>query len=138
MVAFDQIYSFDRDSLIKAIPKPEKMQEEEFSAAAEELLDRIQQMADNAGSADRDRALNYLAVRYPAIYATTADAHARNHSLVGVEAISSRLSGTRKIMDIIFTYVHRTTDVNEKYFVRVDVTDEFPFLASKLQSYYDH
>lgn len=62
----DQIYSFDRDALIKAIPKP-KASGEKFAPAAEELFDRIMQMADNAGATDEHRALNYLAVRYQAI-----------------------------------------------------------------------
>ncbi len=68
IVVFDQIYSFDRDALIKAIPKPEKTSAKEFAPAAEELFDRIMQMADNAGATDEHRALNYLAVRYQAIY----------------------------------------------------------------------
>src|SRR5262245_63043669 len=63
IVIFDQLYSFDRDSLIKAIPRPEKPAKE-FAAAAEELFDRIMQMADNTGATDEQRALNYLAVRY--------------------------------------------------------------------------
>jgi hypothetical protein len=74
IVVFDQIYSFDRDSLIKAIPRPDSIsadQEEQFRSAAGELFDRIMQMADNAGATDEDRALNYLAVRYPAIYASS-------------------------------------------------------------------
>jgi len=61
IVAFDQIYSFDRDALIKSIPKPEKIAAKEFAAAAGELLDRIMQMADNAGGTDEHRALNYCA-----------------------------------------------------------------------------
>ena len=69
IVVFDQIYSFDRDALIKAIPKPEKTSAKEFAPAAEELFDRIMQLTDNAGSTDEHRALNYLAVRYQAIYA---------------------------------------------------------------------
>ena len=72
IVVFDQIYSFHREELIKAIPKPEKDSAKEFGAASEELFDRIMQMTDNAGATDDHRALNYLAVRYPAIYTTTA------------------------------------------------------------------
>jgi hypothetical protein len=67
IVLFDQIYSFDRDALIKAIPRPEKTPAKEFAPAAEELFDRTMQMTDNAGAADEHRALNYLAVRYQAI-----------------------------------------------------------------------
>ena len=38
----------------------------------------------------------------------------------------------------MFTYTHRQTDVTDKYFSRVDVTEEFPFLVSKMAPYYDH
>ncbi|MER3433354.1 MAG: hypothetical protein C4288_07975 [Leptolyngbya sp. ERB_1_1] len=137
IVVFDQIYSFDRDTLIQSIPRPEETVEEQFRAVSEELFDRIMQMADNAGATDEHRALNYLAVRYPAIYATLADAHGRNSSLTSVEARPSRLSGTRKIVDVIFVFTNRSTDVAEKYFVRVDVTEEFPFLVTKMSPYYD-
>jgi hypothetical protein len=137
IVFFDQIYSFDRESLIKQIPRPEKIPEEEFGAAAEELFDKIQQLADNAGALDEHRALNYLAVRYPAIYTSAAEAHGRSCSLSAINVIPSRLSATRKIVDVVFTYTNRATDVVEKYFVRVDVTEEFPFLVTKLSHYYD-
>ena len=94
-------------------------------------------MADNAGATDEHRALNYLAVRYPAIYATAAECHGRACSLTAVEVRPSRLANTRKIVDVIFAYTNRQTDVTEKYFVRVDVTEEFPFLATKMSPYYD-
>ncbi len=38
---------------------------------------------------------------------------------------------------IVFSYTHRQTDFTEKYFVRVDIHEEFPFLVTKLPSYYD-
>lgn len=137
VVTFDQIYSFDIDSLIKSLPRPDAIPEERFGPTAEELFTRIVQLADNAGATDEHRALNYLAVRYPAIYATTAEAFGRTASLEGVEVRPSRLSGVRKIVDVIFSYTHRQTDVTEKFFVRVDVTEEFPFLVTRLSPYYD-
>lgn len=137
IVVFDQIYSFDREALIKAIPRPEKTTAKEFSPAAEELFDRIMQMTDNAGATDEYRALNYLAMRYQAIYANAAEAFVRNASLTGVHVQHSPLSGTRNVMDVIFTYTNRNTDVEEKFFVRVDVTEQFPFLVTKLSPYYD-
>jgi hypothetical protein len=137
IVVFDQIYSFDRDSLIKSIPRPEKVPAKEFGPTAEELFDRIMQMTDNAGATDEHRALNYLAVRYHAIYANAAEAFGRNASLTSVDVRISPLSGTRKIVEVIFSYTNRNTDVIEKFFVRVDVTEEFPFLVTKLSPYYD-
>src|SRR5215831_20518700 len=47
IVAFDQIYSFERDAFIGAIPRPENTTEEHYRAAAEEVFDRILQMTDN-------------------------------------------------------------------------------------------
>lgn len=96
---------------------------------------RIMQLADNAGATDAHRAVNYLAVRYPAIYATAAERHAQNASLTAVDVRLSPLSGVRKIVDVIFSYTHRQTDVIEKFFVRVDVTEEFPFLVTKMSLY---
>lgn len=136
IVIFDQIYSFDRDALIKAIPGQENAAEK-LGLASEELFDRIMQMTDNAGGTDEYRALNYLAMRYEAIYTKAAEEFADNASLTAVDVRLSPLSGVRKIVDVIFSYTNRTTDVVEKFFVRVDVTDEFPFLVTKLSPYYD-
>lgn len=137
IVAFDQIYTFDRSTLIKAVPKPEKMAAKDFEPAAEELFDRVLLITDNAGATDEHRALNYLSMRYPAIYAKVAEQFHNNYSLSGVEAHISSFSSTRKMVDAIFSFSNRNTDFTEKFFVRVDVTEEFPFLVNKLSPYYD-
>ncbi|MEU0847176.1 hypothetical protein ABZ387_04325 [Streptomyces flaveolus] len=137
LVAFDQIYSFDADSLVRSLPKPESVEEGPFRDAAEELFRRVIQIADNAGSSDEHRALNYLAVRYPQIYVKSAESFTRDKTLTSIETQASRLSGARKILQVIFSYTDRKTDVTEKLFVRVDVTEEFPFLVTKLSPYYD-
>jgi PatG C-terminal len=77
-----------------------------------------------AGATDEHRACNYLAMRYPAINAKAADR-------------PSPLSSRRNIVDVIFSYTNRNTDVTEKFFVRADVTEEFPFLVTKMSPYYD-
>jgi hypothetical protein len=137
IVVFDQIYSFNRDELIKAIPRQEGTTPEQFDPAAGELFDRIMQITDNAGATDEHRALNFLSMRYPAIYAKSAEQFARDFSLSGVEVRTSPLSGTRNIVDVIFSYTNRNTDFTEKFFVRVDITEEFPFLVTKLSPYFD-
>ena len=137
IVAFDQLYSFDRASLIGSIPRPERVAAERFREAAGEVFDRLMQMTDNAGATDEHRALNYLTVRYPAIYAAVAQAQGRNSSLTAVDVRPSALSGVRNIVEVIFSFTDRATDVVEKQFLRVDVTEEFPFLVTKLSPYYD-
>jgi hypothetical protein len=137
IVAFDQIYSFDVASFIEAIPRPDSIAADQFKAVAEEVFNRVIQVADNAGSADGHRALNYMAMRYPALYAAVAQAYARDASLAAVEVQPSILSGTRQIVDVVFSFSHRSTGVTEKQFARIDVTDKFPFLVTKLSPRYD-
>jgi len=137
VVTFDQIYSFDTAALIASIPRPEKVSAEEFGPRAQNLYERIIQVADNAGATDEHRALNYLATRYPDIYTRTSDAFEQNYELAQVEVQPSRLSGTRRIVTVVFTYNQRGGGAvgffSEQYFVRVDVTEQFPFLVSPLQ-----
>lgn len=137
VVAVDQVYSFDRDSLLRAIPKSASMSDEQHQAAARQVLSMILQLADNAGATDEHRALNYLAMRYPDIYTRTGEQFAADHSLSGIEVRSSTLSTYRRVMNCIFTYTHRTTAFTEKSVVSVDVTEKFPFLVGKLSTYLD-
>jgi hypothetical protein len=76
-------------------------------------------------------------MRYPAIYGAVADAHARNLSLTAVDVRPSALSGVRNIVEAILSFTNRATDVVEKQFLRVDVTEEFQFLVTILSPYYD-
>jgi hypothetical protein len=101
------------------------------------MFDRLMMMVDNAGATDEHRALNYLAVRYPAIYGAVAEAHGRNLSVTAVDCRPSPLSGVRKIIDVVISFTNRATDVVEKQYVRVDVTEQFPFLVTRLAPYFD-
>lgn len=140
IVVFDQLYSFSKPSLIDAIPVPEtfgKAKQAQFREASSELFDAIRHVADNAGATDEHRALNYLTVRYPNIYALAAEQQNRNASMSKIDVRTSRLSGARKIVDVIFTFTHRQTDVQESHFLRVDVTEEYPYLVSRLTPYFE-
>jgi hypothetical protein len=135
IVTVDQLYSFPRATLLDSIPRPSGVSKDRFTATAEELLDRILQVTDNAGSRDEDRALNYLAMRYDRIFAVTAEQYGRNASLTAIDARPAAMSGARTLIDVVFTYTDRATDVAEEWAVRVDVTERFPFLATKLAPY---
>ena len=86
IVMFDQIYSFSRDVLIEAIPRP-----------------------------DRRRTVWGRVPR----------------------AVRSHHADNRQRRRDRRSHTNRNTDYTEKHFVRVDVTDEFPFLVTKLSPYYD-
>jgi PatG Domain len=137
IVVFNQLYAFESEALIRSIPRPGRVSAVRFRPTAEELFMRIRQLADNTGTTDAHRALNYLVVRYPAIYATAAERHRQDTLLTAVDVRRSHLSGVRNIVEVIFAYTHRQTGATEKFFVRVDVTEEFPFLVTRLSPYYD-
>jgi hypothetical protein len=137
LVFFDQLYSFDKPTFARSIPHGEGAAKSQFEASAVELFDRIMGLAGNDGATEQHRALNYLVVRYPAIYSLAADRFARNDHLSGVDVRRSPLGGHRKLVDVVFSYTGRSNDITEKFRVRVDVTDEFPFLASKIESHVD-
>lgn len=140
IVVFDQLYSFDRDTLVDSIPVYEGISNESrgsFRKSAGTFFDGILQMTDNAGATDEHRALNYLAVRAPRIYTRVAEEQDRNASLSSVDVRPSPLSGVRRIVEVIFAFTHRQTDVVTKHSVRVDVTEEYPFLVTPLAPYFD-
>lgn len=61
--------------------------------------------------------MNYLAIRYDAIYAKTAYIHSANASLAAVDARESRLATSRSVLDVILSSVDRKLHVVEKWFV---------------------
>ena len=139
IVVFDQLYSFDREMLIKSIPKPPKAKAKEFEGGADDLFKRIQQMSDNHGATDEHRAVNYLAVRSSEIYKCAHDAVVDGYWLTSLDVVASRLSGSRgrRIFDVVLTYTNPTSRVARKWFWRVDVTGEYPFIVTGQQEYYD-
>jgi hypothetical protein len=141
VVVCDQIYSFPRTTLIESIPPPDSVTEadnvRQFRHSAGRFFDYVMHVADNTGATDEHRALNYLAVRYPRIYTAVTEQEGQNASLAEIEARPSAVSEVRRIVDVIFAFRHRQTDVVTKYLVRVDVSDMYPFLAAPLSPYYD-
>ena len=71
-------------------------------------------------------------MRYPTIYARAAEAFAADLGLTSVDVHPSPLSSTRNIVEVIFSFTHRTTGFPEKSLVRDDVTEEFPLLVTKM------
>jgi PatG C-terminal len=75
------------------------------------------QMADNAGASDADRAVNYCAFRYPAIYGGAAGSFAANSSPTGLEVRPSPPSGAHKIVEVIFS-LHDSLDRRDRKVLR--------------------
>ena len=96
----------------------------------------IGQLADNRGVTDEERAYNYLIARYdiePALRALD-----KEFELSGVPTLRSRLSAdNRRVVRVIYTFngKGRNMPPSRKYFVRVDVTNEFPFIVTPWNRY---
>ena len=108
-----------------------------FQISAHQLapggLDFFAQLSDNYGLTDEDRAYNFLAARYT--IAPYALDEIKELTLAGVPTISSRLSGNSgRVVRVIFT-LRTAQAVEKKYFVRVDVSDRFPFIVTPWQKY---
>ncbi|HEX6750293.1 MAG TPA: hypothetical protein VF092_23570 [Longimicrobium sp.] len=99
----------------------------------------LQELGDNTGQSDEHRAINFMTVRALDIYVTAAELfeEPRPFQIASVSAQPSRLSGTRRIVDVIFSFNNTVSNEVRRYFARVDVTGLFPFLASPVQQYFD-
>jgi hypothetical protein len=137
IVSVDQIYSFDRDTLFKAIPKQKGLNEAQSKKNFYALFDNIRQISDNTGAIDKHRVLNYLVVRYDEIYRRTQIMQQDNYSFTGIEVYPSPVSDTRNVLDVIFNYENRSNRAIQRWFVTVDVTEEFPFLVTPMREYFE-
>jgi hypothetical protein len=88
------------------------------------------QIVDSHGLSDRDRAYNFLAARH-----TPPPTEIEGFELSGFRVIPSRLgSGMSRILRAVYTF-RNATGSEKEFFVRVDVTNEFPMIVSPMQPY---
>ena len=137
ILIFDQIYSAKRDAFIKSLSKHENATEPRSASAAEELLGTVMQLTQNTGATNAHRAVNYLTMRYPAIYGKALEQYENGSFLTAVDVRPHPVSSSRNIVDVVFSYTNRKTNVTEKSSVSVDVTEQFPFLVTKISPYLD-
>jgi hypothetical protein len=93
-------------------------------------LKYLPQFSDNYGLEDAERACNFLAARY-----TPPRPEVDGYELSGMRVVPSRLgSGMGRILRAIYTFSN-AAGAKKEYFVRVDVTHEFPMIVSSTQPY---
>jgi hypothetical protein len=133
VLEFHQLYSFDRPSLFKAIKKPEGMSAKRFRATADEVLTKILQITENAGATPEDRAANFVACRYEAVYLKTFEALADDYALTSIKVRPAAVGGDQGVMSFTVTYTSRTAaDLTEKYSVLVSTRYMNPYLLTHL------
>jgi len=95
-------------------------------------------LSDNTGQTDEHRAINYLTFKSLALYTKEIEMELSGFTLNSVTAQPDSLSGTRHIQDVILLYASTSTTQVQRYFTRIDVSGQFPFMVNDLAIYYDH
>ncbi|MEU5159948.1 hypothetical protein AB0G74_10115 [Streptomyces sp. NPDC020875] len=132
VVEFYQLYSFDRPTLVRAIEKPEGMSGKRFRATADAVLTKILQITENAGATGPDRAANFIACRYEAVYHKTFEAFAADYALTSVEVGPAAVGGDQGVMNFVVSYTGRKTGITERYAVQVATRHMNPYLLTRL------
>ncbi|QKG18756.1 hypothetical protein ACTIVE_0392 [Actinomadura verrucosospora] len=112
--------------------------EEYVAAAAGNAFSALTLLSDNAGQTDEHRAINYLTFKSLALYKKEIEMELNGFTLNSVQAHPDALSGGRRIQDVILLYASTTTTQIQRYFTRIDVSGQFPFMVNDLSLYYDH
>jgi PatG C-terminal len=132
----DQIFCFSIDEWIedmqKAVgDKPATTGDREMLAsAARDLFNQSVNSLQNIGLSDAHRALNFLLMRHPGIFHAVAERRGK----AILDRVDTRVSeglGARRQILVILTFLNITTGVPDRLFCRVDVTEEWPFLADQ-------
>src|SRR5262249_15346251 len=82
----DQFISFEMDGFVGRVPRPADLPEEEFKNSVRTIFSRILRRSNNTGISDDHRALNYIALRYPAIFEVATRAAAKSLVLASIDA----------------------------------------------------
>lgn len=136
----DQFLSFKVDEFIDAMPTPPDLGEghavEEWRQNARSLFNWLTQRSGNLGTSDQHRAMNYLALRYPALYHLTYQQQTAGSLLIGVDARRS-FTADRRAVTVRLTFRNPHTQVVERYQCDADIHDVLPFLAQPLARTYE-
>jgi PatG C-terminal/PatG Domain len=95
------------------------------------LQDELLRLISNSGSTDAERALNFVAARYFKLYQLLAARLLMGSRLTSVRVFTPQVSGERKYKEVVFTFSPTAASYDEVA-VRVDVTEQFPFVARGL------
>jgi hypothetical protein len=140
LVGVDKVYAFSVQELVSELSerikpafKAARLMPEVFETSARELFERIAVSVENVGALDSHRALNYLLVQHPGLFLAVAE-RVESAILDNIETRVSDTAGARRVVTVILTFIDRVTAVPERLFTRVDVSEEWPFLADSAQA----
>jgi Subtilase family/PatG C-terminal len=131
VVVVNQVFYFDFQTLIQNLTA-KNIEVESVKSVLEAL-----ELKPNPGISDFDRALNYIAFRFPEMYKKADELknppQAPGYFILGVTTKPASVQGNRRVVDVIFQYQQYDTGEQQFYYCAIDVTGQFPFLQSPLR-----
>lgn len=135
-IAFcDQLYTYSQDDWIESLATQVRGalgkrtgSVDALRVGAQEIFDRVARSTENVGATDAHRALNYIMLQHPGVFLATAERAGRKE-LTRIETRLAQGVGGRRVVAVILVFVDLATGVPERLFTRVDVTEEWPFIA---------
>src|SRR5436190_2087414 len=79
------LLTFEMQEFISGVPRADNTEEQQFRTAIADVFRRVRGRDGNLGSTPEHRALNFLALRYPSIYAVVEEGYTHEASLTGIE-----------------------------------------------------
>ncbi len=135
VVVCDQLYAFTEDEWgaslerqLEPVFTAKRVVRKDFGALSRNLFHEFVQSTENIGASDAHRAVNYLLMQHPGLFLAAAERAGRQR-LDRIETRSIHGLGLRRLVGVIASFVDPTTGVPERLFTRVDVTEEWPFVA---------
>jgi hypothetical protein len=138
-IVCNRIFNFKAKEFAANVPKPQGAGAD-FEQSVLDLFDKLQQFTSSPGETVAERAINYVALQYPDIYALAwqlmnPTSGGNPQSFSELDTAKPAMTDGRDLVDLVFSFTDRKTGVVDRYFTTVDVTGQFPFLVNKLQSY---
>jgi hypothetical protein len=135
LVSVDQLYTFSDaewleglSQVARPVLESQNIEVEHFHAVSRDIFSEVTTMPENMGISDGHRALNYLLVQHPGMFLAAAER--RNHVLDRIETRVFQAAGGRRHVAVILLFLDRSTGVPERLYCSVDITEEWPFVAS--------
>jgi len=130
MLIFDQLHSFDADTFARSLREATSVAGIDPTFVADML--RTLTGISGPGLTGEHRALNYLVVRYPKLYQLAFEKAQGGLDLRAVQFQQAPATGGRTVVVVLLSFQASVDSRVEKWSVRVDVTDKFPFLRGGL------
>jgi hypothetical protein len=127
-VICDQIMSVSLSILVDTLVAPKDVPEAVFRKDSLSLARQLLECANRYGLSDQQRALTFLMLRNSIAYDRFTHHRLTGQRLVHISAQGSPRTSPRKVMEVGFVYEH-DGGAMERDAIRIDVTQEFPFVA---------